>query len=129
MEVMVVVDRARRDALDVGLLHDGGERLLGQAPRLEQAGEVGALAQLRNAQLDGAGPRLPEAITITIALREPLGALLAVAGPGQAGHLQLHQPFGRKADHLAQEIAERDRQLVDVGQDLVASGRRVRPER
>jgi hypothetical protein len=85
MEVMVVVDRARRDALDVGLLHDGGERLLGQAPRLEQAGEVGALAQLRNAQLDGAGPRLPEAITIAVALREPLGALLAVAGPGQAG--------------------------------------------
>ena len=31
-------------------------------------------------------------------------ALLAIAGAGQATDLQLHQPLGGKADHLAQEI-------------------------
>ncbi|MDF2974575.1 MAG: hypothetical protein K0R61_5025, partial [Microvirga sp.] len=40
-----VVDRARRDALDVGLLHDGGERLLGRAPWLQEAREVRTLPQ------------------------------------------------------------------------------------
>src|SRR3546814_15815580 len=33
----------------------------------------------------------------------PLGAALAMAGAAQALALQLHQPLGRKADHLAQE--------------------------
>ena len=47
-----VVDRARRDALDVGLLDDGGERLLGHAARFQEAREVGALPELRDAQLD-----------------------------------------------------------------------------
>ena len=41
-----VVDRARRDALHVGLLDHRGERLLGHASRLQEAGEVGALPQL-----------------------------------------------------------------------------------
>jgi hypothetical protein len=44
-----VVDRARRDALDVGLLDDGGQRLLRQPPRLQEAGEVRALPELRDA--------------------------------------------------------------------------------
>src|SRR4051794_33002056 len=35
-----VVDGAGRDALDVGLLHDGGERLLGEPSRLQEAREV-----------------------------------------------------------------------------------------
>ena len=39
-----VVDRARRDAVDVGLLDDGRQRLLGHPPRLEEAGEVRARA-------------------------------------------------------------------------------------
>ena len=99
-----VVDRAGRDALDVGLLDHRGQRLLGHPPRLQEAGEVAALPQLRDAQLDRAGARLPVALAIAVALGQPLGALLAVAGAGQAAHLQLHQPLGGKADHLPQKI-------------------------
>jgi len=74
---------------------------------LQEAWEVGALAQLRDAQLDGAGARLPTALTIAVALGETLRALLPVGRPGQALDFELHQPLSRKADHLAQKIGIR----------------------
>ena len=79
-----VVDRARRDALDVGFLDHRGQRLLGHPARLQEAREVAALAQLRDAQLDRAGPRLPVAVAVAVALDQPLGALLAIA-PRRSG--------------------------------------------
>jgi hypothetical protein len=99
-----IVDRARRDALDVGLLHHRGQRLLGEPPRLEEAREVRALAQLRDAQLDGPGPGLPDPVAVAVALRQTLRALLAVSRARQPADLERHQPLGRKADHLAQKI-------------------------
>ncbi len=99
-----IVDRAGRDALDVGFLDHRGERLLGHAARLQEAREVAALPELRDAQLDGAGPRLPVAVAIAVALGRPQRVLLAIAGAGRRSHLQLHQPLGGKADHLAQQI-------------------------
>ena len=54
-----IVDRAGRDALDVGFLDHRGQRLLGHPPRLQEAGKVAALPQLGDAQLDRAGARLP----------------------------------------------------------------------
>jgi hypothetical protein len=53
------VDLSRTDAVDVGLLDDGDERLLGAPGRLEERGEVRALAQLRNLQLDLTGAGVP----------------------------------------------------------------------
>src|SRR5262249_30109174 len=102
-----IIDRAGRHAVHVSLLDHGGERLLRHAPRLQEAREVGALAQLRDAQLDSAGARLPAAVTVPVALGETLGALLAVGRPGQALDFELHQPLGRKADHLTQKIGIR----------------------
>ena len=99
-----IVDRPGRDAVDVGLLDDRGQRLLGQPPRLEKAGKIAALAQLRDAQLDRSGPRLPSPLAIAVALREPIRAPLAIGRAGQRPDLQLHQPFGGEADHLAQNI-------------------------
>src|SRR5512133_1111693 len=99
-----VVDRAHRDALDVGLLDHGSERLLGYPARLEEAREVGALPQLRDAPFHRSGPRLPATVAVAVAVDEPLGGLLAPAGAGQPLHLQLHQAMGGKADHLAQKV-------------------------
>ena len=62
------------------------------------------LAQLRNAQLDRAGARLPHPVAIAVALIDPLGATFAMPGAGQALDLQLHQALRGKADHLAQQI-------------------------
>jgi hypothetical protein len=50
-----VVDQACRDALHLSLLDYRRDRLPGQAARLKKAGEVTALAQLRDPQFEGAG--------------------------------------------------------------------------
>lgn len=44
-----VIDGSRRVALNVGLLNDLGQSLLGHALRLERVREVAAFQQLRNA--------------------------------------------------------------------------------
>ncbi len=58
-------------------------------------------AQLRDAPLDCAGPGLPVAIPVAVALVDPIGIASAVGRAGQALDLQLDQPLRRKADHLA----------------------------
>src|SRR5713226_3312930 len=118
-----VIDRARRDALDVGFLDDRGQRLLGEAAGLEKGREVAAPAQLRDAQLDGAGTGLPVAVAVAVALVAPIGAALAVAGTAQALALQLHQALGRKADHLAQECRIRALLQKRAKGDLVVGHR------
>ena len=45
------------------------------------------------------------AITAAVAVGETVGGIaLAMPGAGQRRHLQLHQPLGGEADHLAQQI-------------------------
>ena len=79
-----VVDRAGRHALHIGLLNHRAQRLLGHPSRLEETRKVRALAQLRDAQLDRAGSRLPVPVAVAVALRQPVGRPLAVrrASPG-----------------------------------------------
>jgi hypothetical protein len=102
-----IIDRAGRHALHVSLLDDGGERLLGHAPRLQKAREVAALAELWDAQLDRAGARLPHPVAVAVAVIEPVGLTHAMRGAGQSLDLKLHQPLRGKADHLAQQIGVR----------------------
>jgi hypothetical protein len=102
-----------------GLLDHRRERLLRDPPRLQETRKVAALPELGNAQLDRPGAGLPaagsqgrppevaperRAIAIAVALRQPARRTLAIAGAGQALHLELHQALGGKADHLTQEI-------------------------
>ena len=64
----------------------------------------GPVAQLRDAKLHRPGSRLAVPVTIPVALRQALAALLAIGRPRQGAHLQLHHALGRKADHPAQHI-------------------------
>jgi hypothetical protein len=98
-----VIDRAGGDALDVGFLDDRSQRLLGHPARFQEAGEVAAMAQLGNAQLDGAGAGAPVSVAVAVTLVGALGAAFAWCGAAQRLGLQRHQAFGGKADHLAQE--------------------------
>src|SRR3546814_3511811 len=86
-----------------GFLDDRGQRLLGQAPGLQEGREVAPLAQLGNPQFDRAGTGLPVPVAVAVAMVTPFGAALALAGAAQDVALQTTQPLGRKADHLAQE--------------------------
>ena len=64
-------------------------------------------AQLRDPKLDRAGAGVPVAVAVAVALVAALGAALAGSGAAQPLGLQRHQPFGGKADHLAQETGVR----------------------
>lgn len=86
------------------LLDHRGQRLLRQPPRLQDKREVAALAKLRDPQLDGLGAGLPITVAVAVALRQPLGALLAVRRAGELANLQVHQPLRGEADHLTQQI-------------------------
>src|SRR3546814_3994477 len=78
-----------------------------QAPGLQEGREVAPLAQLGNPQFDRAGTGLPVPVAVAVAMVTPFGAALAMAGAAQALALQLHQPLGRKADHLADRKSTR----------------------
>jgi hypothetical protein len=60
--------RSSTERVDVGLLDHRGERLLGHPAGLQEAWEIAALAQLRDAQLDRAGARLPVTVAVAVAL-------------------------------------------------------------
>jgi hypothetical protein len=97
-----VVDRTRRYSLDVRLLDNRRQSFLCHAARFKEAREIAALAQLRDAKLDGSSSRLPIAVTVAIALSEPHRVLLAEVSTRGRADLQLHQPLGGKANHLTQ---------------------------
>jgi hypothetical protein len=69
--------------------------------------EITALAQLWDAQLNGAGAGLPDPITVPIAVIDPLRAALAMRRAGHALDFQLHQALRSKTHHLAQQIGVR----------------------
>ena len=87
-----------------GFLDYRSQRLLGHAPRFEKGREITALAQLWDAQLNGAGAGLPDPITVPIAVIDPLRAALAMRRAGHALDFQLHQALRSKTHHLAQQI-------------------------
>jgi hypothetical protein len=98
------VDRSRRDALHIGFLDHCRQRLLGDPARLQETREIASLPELGDVQIDRPGAGLPRPVAVPVALRQPVPRALAIGGAGQALHLELHQPLGGKADHLAQEI-------------------------
>src|SRR4029077_418235 len=69
--------------------------------------EVAALAQLGDAQLDRPGARLPNPVSIAIAVIDAVGAAFAMRGTDEAFDLQLHQALRGKPHHLAQQIGVR----------------------
>ena len=86
--------------MHVGLLDDRRQRLLGQAARLQKAREVAALAQLGDAQLHRAGPRLPRPVAVAIALGDPLRIALAMGGAGQTLDFQASELFSKSVRRL-----------------------------
>jgi hypothetical protein len=100
-----LVDLASRDAGDVGLLHYRDGRLLAAAARLEEAGEVAAAAELRDRQLELAGPGRPGSRSVAVAVRQSLlRRTLAPGGTDQLAHLCLHQLLHDPAQRLAQVV-------------------------
>jgi len=123
------VDLAGRDAVDIGLLHDRDQRLLGPPARLQKARDVRPGPQLRDGQLQLTDPGVPAArpVAVTLGLAAIRGTLTQ-PGAGQPADLGLHQlgdqPGHAVAQHVGVLVCQ---QLVDqVGSGHpVALGHRV----
>ncbi len=100
-----VVHGPGRNAVDVGFLNDGHERLLRRPPRFEEAREVRALPQLRDLQRDAAGAGVPVAVAVSVPLNLAQGRTRALRRAGPCLDLRLHDPLGRESQHLAHEVA------------------------
>jgi hypothetical protein len=113
-----LVDLAGGDAGDVRLLHNAHQRLLGAAARLEEARGVRAAPDLRDRQLDLAGPRVPGTQPIAVSVRESLlGCALTVSGADELGHLRLHQLLADPQQALTQNV--NTLALEEVADDLI----------
>jgi hypothetical protein len=86
-----LVDAAGRDAAHIRLLDHAHQRLLAALARLQKAGEVAALADLRDLQLDLARPGVPAPRAIAVAMRRAVLRALTVHGTDQLRNLGLHQ--------------------------------------
>jgi hypothetical protein len=67
-------------------------------------GKYEPFPELRDAQLDRPGPRLPDPVAVAVALRQPIRALLAPRRSGLAADVELHEPLGSEAEHLTHQI-------------------------
>jgi transposase len=85
-------------------MDDRGQRLLGEPPGLQEAREIRALAQFRDAQLDRPRPRFPNPLAVAVALRQAIRALLAQRGTRLAADVEFHQPRGGKPEHLTHQV-------------------------
>ena len=99
-----IIDRARRDPMDVGFLDHRHEGLLRRPARFQEAGEVAALAQLRDLQRDPARPGIPVAVAVAVALNLPHRRSRALGRARPGLNLGVHDPLRREGQHLAHEI-------------------------
>ncbi len=90
--------------MDVGFLDHSRESLPKGAPRLQEGGELGALPELWDRQLDAARPCLPGPLPIAIAVGTASGAACAQGGSRLDLHLQVHHALGRKSQKFAHEV-------------------------
>ncbi len=69
-----IVHAPRRYAADPGLLDDGHQSAFAGLARLQEGRKVAALAQLGDAQLQGADAGIKAAVTVAVAVADSLGA-------------------------------------------------------
>ena len=118
-----IVDRACRDALDVGFLDHRHQRLLRRPARLQEAREVAAPPQLGDRQLDPARTRVPVAVAVAVAVVQAVGRAGACRRPRPRLNLQVHHALGSKRQHLAHQVGIR--LLLDqLGQGHLGVGHR-----
>jgi hypothetical protein len=96
--------------------------------RPQEAGQVAALADPRELQLDGADPRVPIPGPVAVAVGGPLRAALAVLSAELGAHLGIHQRLGKHPHALAQEVDIAAVRLAQQLQQLQGGhGHRDRP--
>ncbi len=102
-----VVHRARRQALDIGLLNDRRHRLFRRPARLKELGKIAALAQLRDLHVDRPGARLPGSGAVSVAPVHPFDAAFVRPGAAEPIDIQRHETVGDEPEHLGKQVGVR----------------------
>lgn len=84
--------------------HDGDQRLLRAPPRLQEAGEGAAAAQLGNRQVQRPQARVPRPRATPMALRRALLRPLVALGADLGPHLRFHQLLQQPRQAPPQEV-------------------------
>lgn len=100
-----LVDPAGGDAADPGFLDHRYQRLLHRPARLQKAGKIRSLAQLRDAQVERAEPRLQRSVAITIAIGQSTVRAFMPAGADQRFDIGVHDDLQHGLRQRTQEIA------------------------
>jgi hypothetical protein len=100
-----LVDTPRADAGDPRLLDNADQRLLHRLAGFEEAGEVGAGAQLRDLEVERAQPGIQAAVAVAVAPGTALAGSLVAAGADEAVDIGLHEDLQHAFSDAAQEIA------------------------
>ena len=99
------VDLAGRDPVDVGLLDDRDQGLLGPPARLQERREIATLPQFRDGQLQLPNPGIPAPLAVAVSLAPAAvrGALTQLSA-GQCGRFGIHQLLDQPRDTVAQDV-------------------------
>src|SRR5690606_19057577 len=66
--------------------------------------EIAYLPQFRDAEVDGAHPRLPSTLTVAVAMRHTLRRPLVTVRTDLAAHLDLHQQLNEPLQRVAEKV-------------------------
>src|SRR5690606_21845632 len=91
-------------AVDVSFLDHGDKGFFRSPTGLQQTWEVAALTQLRDAQIDGADPRVPLAMSISVSIRHSFCGALMPLCTDLSAHLKFHQLLRQQLNSLAQKV-------------------------
>jgi hypothetical protein len=98
------VDPARRDAANPRLLDHRHQRLLRGPPRLKEPREIGALPQLRHAQVQRPEPGLELAVAIAVAPGQTPVPTLVAARADETLDVVLHEQLEYRLGDRAKEV-------------------------
>ena len=99
-----VLDAARGDAFDVGLLDDGEQRLLGSPAWVQERRQVGARTQLRDLQVERAGARVPAPRAVAVAIVGAVRRALVQVGADPLTDVGIHDGVQDDLQRLPQEV-------------------------
>ena len=91
--------------MHISLLDYRHQGLLRCPPGFEEAWQIAPLAQLGDLQCDPPRPGVPVPFPVSVALDLAQRRARALGSAGAQLHFHLHDPVGRKCQHLAHQIA------------------------
>jgi hypothetical protein len=114
-----VLNLARADALDHGLLDYADQGLLAPLPMLDETRHVTAFAHLRHFQAERAQPRIPAPLAVTVAVPGAFLGPLMWLSADLLRDLRLHEKVQDHLRHCSHRVFGRTRGLDQLVRQLV----------